>query len=121
MCSMEPFEQKIQLVLLIVSTVAAALAVVVPLLTAYWQQSSRINGLHEQFAALEIDRQKALVSLEQKIAELQRAKTVLITKARHDSETLRTTERRLRMLEARLDMRDREGKQDGVRHFFRID
>jgi hypothetical protein len=101
-CSIDPFEQKIQLVLLIASTVAAVLAMVVPLLTLYWQLCSKISTLQEQFGTLGIDHQKTLLSLEQQIAELQRAKAVLIEKARHDSKKLRTIERRLRILETQL-------------------
>ncbi len=112
---MGPFEQKIQLVLLIVTTVAAVLAVIVPLLRGYRRQSARIDGLDRKVALREIEHQRVLICLEQKIAELQRAKTVLITKARHDTKRLRGMERRLQMLETKLAMRDREGDQDVAR------
>jgi hypothetical protein len=94
--------EKVQLVLSIVSAVAAVLAVVVSLLVPHLELWSKVNRLHERIGALEIDHQKILIARDAKIAELERAKAVLIEKARHDAERFRTLERRLRMLETEL-------------------
>ncbi len=94
--------EKGQLVLLIVGTVGTVLGVAVPLLIWHLGLWSRINGLQERIGTLEIDHQKALLARDAKIAELERARAVFIEKARHDTERVRTLERRLRMLETEL-------------------
>jgi len=98
---MGPFE-KVQLVLGVVGTVAAVLAVAVALLVSHFELWSKVNSLHEQIGTLEIDHQKTLIGRDARIAELERARAVLIEKACHDTERFRTLERRLRILEAEL-------------------
>ena len=71
----------------------------VPLLISCWASWSKINRLQEKVGASEIDHQKTLIRLEREIGELERAKKVLIAKARLDKEGFRRLERRLRILE----------------------
>lgn len=98
---MGPFVQEIQLILSVIGAVAAVLAIV----KLYCQVCSKINALQGQVGALEIDYQKTFISIEQKIAELQRAKAVLIKKAQHDSKRFHTIENRLHILETQLPHR----------------
>jgi cell division protein FtsB len=102
---MESREQKIQYVFLIVSTVAAVLAVVVPFLTSVWELWSKINKVQEQVGELETDHRKTVISLEREIGELRRAKAALIERARRDTNRFRALEQRFRLLEAELDQR----------------